>query len=87
MRTGLMHGWITWQFILSFGFRAGRALDSVRLMSNSSRLLGVLLLGAIGFLSVIGAAAEDSALLDIERRVAHGFATNNEVRIHYATLG
>ena len=28
-----------------------------------------------------------SELLDIERRVAHGFATNNGVRIHYAALG
>ncbi len=26
-------------------------------------------------------------MLDIERRVAHGFATNDGVRIHYAALG
>jgi len=32
-------------------------------------------------------AAQSSGLLDIERRVTHGFATNNGVRIHYAALG
>ena len=32
-------------------------------------------------------AADDSALLDIERKVTHGYATNDTVRIHYATLG
>jgi hypothetical protein len=47
----------------------------------------MLLLGSIGFFSAFGAGAADSALLDIERRVAHGFATNNGVRIHYAALG
>ena len=32
-------------------------------------------------------AADDSALLDIEWKVTHGYATNDTVRIHYATLG
>lgn len=32
-------------------------------------------------------AADDSALLDIERKVTHGYATNDTVRIHYVTLG
>ena len=32
-------------------------------------------------------AADDPALLDIERKVTHGYATNDTVRIHYATLG
>ena len=32
-------------------------------------------------------AAEESALLDIERKVSHGYATNDGVRIHYAHLG
>src|SRR5690349_5361897 len=56
-------------------------------MSNPSRVLGVLLVCAIGCLSLCAAGAEDSSLLAIERRVAHGFATNNGVRIHYAALG
>lgn len=32
-------------------------------------------------------AAGDAALLDIERQVTHGYATNDAVRIHYARLG
>ena len=56
-------------------------------MSTSSRWPGILFAFAAGFFSVFYAQAEDSVLLDIERRVAHGFATNNGVRIHYATLG
>ena len=32
-------------------------------------------------------AAEEPALLDIERKVTHGYATNDGVRIHYAQLG
>ena len=42
---------------------------------------------SLGYFFAAGARAEDSALLDIEGRVAHGFATNNGVRIHYAVLG
>jgi len=57
------------------------------LMFTSSRRISFLLLGSILFCSVLGLGAADSAPLDIERRVAHGFATNNGVRIHYATLG
>ena len=32
-------------------------------------------------------AADEPALLDIERKVSHGYATNDGVRIHYARLG
>lgn len=32
-------------------------------------------------------AAETAALLDIERKVTHGYTTNDGVRIHYAQLG
>ena len=32
-------------------------------------------------------AADGAPLLDIERQVTHGFATNDGVRIHYARLG
>ena len=32
-------------------------------------------------------AADEATLLDIERRVTHGYATNDGVRIHYAQLG
>ena len=56
-------------------------------MSSSSLLFKVSLFGAIGFFCARGAGAEDSALLDIERQVSHGFATNNGVQIHYATIG
>ncbi len=56
-------------------------------MFNSFRWLGVLLLSSAGCFSAFDAQGQDTVLLDIERRVAHGFATNNGVRIHYATLG
>ena len=56
-------------------------------MFKPLRQFEVLLLAAIGFFAGTDARAEDSALLDIERRVAHGFATNNGVRIHFAALG
>ena len=36
---------------------------------------------------VSGVGTAPGALLDIERQVTHGFATNNGVRIHYATMG
>ena len=70
-----------------FRLPGGRALANVQLMSTSSCWLGSLFALAAGFFSVCGAGAQDSALLDIERRVSHGFATNNGVRIHYAALG
>jgi len=56
-------------------------------MSTRSRWPTILLLSSVGFFPAFGAGAADSAPLDIERRVSHGFATNNGVRIHYATLG
>ncbi|MFM7817742.1 MAG: alpha/beta fold hydrolase, partial [Verrucomicrobiota bacterium] len=34
-----------------------------------------------------GKEANMATLLEIERQVTHGFATNNGVRIHYATMG
>lgn len=47
-----------------------------------------LLLAALTFLASPRAiAADESALLAIERKVSHGYATNNGVRIHYARLG
>jgi len=56
-------------------------------MSTSSRWLRVLLLSSVGFFSAFDAGAQDTVLLDIERRVSHRFATNDGVRIHYAALG
>jgi pimeloyl-ACP methyl ester carboxylesterase len=56
-------------------------------MSKSSCWVGVFVLGWLGFFTVLGAHAKDSALLEIERRVSHGFATNDGVRIHYVVLG
>lgn len=47
----------------------------------------IVLLGLAGFFPAFGAGAADSGPLDIERRVSHGFATNNGVWIHYAALG
>lgn len=32
-------------------------------------------------------AAEETGMLEIERKVVHGYATNEQVRIHYARLG
>ena len=74
-----------WAFLSASGRRGYRS--NVRLMSTSSRWLGIWLTLTPGFFPAFGAGAQDSALLDIERRVAHGFATNNGVRIHYAVLG
>src|SRR5215472_12104133 len=37
--------------------------------------------------AVVLHGAESASLLPIETQVAHGFATNNGVRIHYASLG
>ena len=70
-----------------FDFRAWRSLVSVGLMSTSYHRAGVLLAITASSLLSLEAAAQDSALLDIERRVTHGFATNHGVRIHYAALG
>ncbi|MBI1841845.1 MAG: alpha/beta hydrolase [Verrucomicrobia bacterium] len=36
---------------------------------------------------IAGQSQGQTALLDIERKVAHGYATNDGVRIHYARLG
>ena len=38
-------------------------------------------------LALPGRTAEEPALLDIERKVTHGYTTNDGVRIHYAQLG
>jgi epoxide hydrolase 4 len=56
-------------------------------MSTSSFWLRISFAFATGIFFVLGARAEDSSSLDIERRVTHGFATNQGVRIHYAALG
>ena len=56
-------------------------------MSKSPCWVGLVSVSWIGFYFAFGAAVNGSELLDIERRVSHGFATNNGVRIHYATLG
>jgi hypothetical protein len=37
--------------------------------------------------ATLARAAETSALLPIETRVTHAYATNNSVRIHFASLG
>jgi pimeloyl-ACP methyl ester carboxylesterase len=37
--------------------------------------------------AVVLHGAEPASLLPIETQVTHGFATNNSVRIHYASLG
>ena len=42
-------------------------------------------LGIVHWISVRADAA--SSLLDIEKKVTHGYATNDSVRIHYARLG
>ena len=47
-----------------------------------SMLLGLAILAAPS-----SHAADESALLDIERKVTHSYATNDGVRIHYARLG
>jgi len=56
-------------------------------MSTSFRWVGVLFALTPGFVPIFSAGAEDPVLLDIERRVTHGFTTNNGVRIHLAALG
>jgi pimeloyl-ACP methyl ester carboxylesterase len=56
-------------------------------MTTSTRRFRLVLLGSIALLAAVGVRAADGALLDIERRVTHGTATNNGVRIHYAALG
>lgn len=45
--------------------------------------------GLIGLLAALTGrlAAAEAPLLEIENRVTHGYATNNGVRIHYASLG
>ncbi len=51
------------------------------------RIRGAALL-AIGFHFVpLEGIAEEPGRLEIERKVTHGYATNNGVRIHYARLG
>ncbi len=46
---------------------------------------------AVAALTLVGSpraiAADEPDLLDIERKVSHGYATNDGVRIHYARLG
>lgn len=56
-------------------------------MAKSSGGFKALFPFLIGLALASGAGAQDSAWLDLERQVTHGFATNNGVRIHYAALG
>ena len=58
-------------------FRSFRYRLAMRLTS----ILGLLTL------TVLLRGAQSPALLPIETRVSHGFATNNGVRIHFASLG
>jgi pimeloyl-ACP methyl ester carboxylesterase len=46
-----------------------------------------LLVGISLLVALWSRAADVSTLLDIERKVTHGYATNNGTRIHYARLG
>ncbi|MBK8001868.1 MAG: alpha/beta hydrolase [Verrucomicrobia bacterium] len=51
-------------------------------------LLGWLVVAALTLVTSPRAiAADEPALLDIERKVSHGYATNDGVRIHFARLG
>ena len=51
-------------------------------------LLGWLVVAALTLVTSPRAiAADEPALLDIERKVSHGYATNDGVRMHYARLG
>jgi epoxide hydrolase 4 len=49
--------------------------------------VATILLVSLGCFPASSLRAEEPALLEIERRVTHGFATNKGVRIHYAALG
>lgn len=56
-------------------------------MGTGRSLLAATFVG-ISLLSAPGVqAADEPALLDIERQVTHGYATNDGVRIHYTQLG
>lgn len=46
-----------------------------------------LLIAATLLANPCSVAGSSGALLDIERKVSHGYATNNGVRIHYARIG
>lgn len=57
-------------------------------LSTDARCPRATVLATLFFLLALPApAAEESALLEIERKVTHGYATNDGVRIHYAHLG
>ncbi len=64
----------------------------MNLISMTERFLSRLVAATVGvgvFLVASSAshADDEPALLDIERKVTHGYATNDGVRIHYAQLG
>ena len=52
--------------------------------SDLKRLALVILALSLGYTAL---AVDEPAMLDIERKVTHGYATNDAVRIHYARLG
>ena len=60
---------------------------SSRGAGRAIRSLAAVLIGVSPHLASPARAADDPALLDIERKVTHGYATNEGVRIHYARLG
>ena len=60
---------------------------SSRDIGRAIRSLAAVLIGVSPHLASPARAADDPALLDIERKVTHGYATNEGVRIHYARLG
>ena len=56
-------------------------------MMRRDAVIAALLVGLSLLTSPGVRAADDPAMLDIERKVTHGYATNDGVRIHYAQLG
>ena len=62
-------------------------LDSFAFSRFGVRLLATVFIGLALQTALAARAADESALLDIERKVTHGYATNDGVRIHYARLG
>ncbi len=62
-------------------------LDGAATILRRIYVASLFLVGGMALSAVAQPAADVSALLDIERKVTHGYATNDGVRIHYAALG
>ena len=56
-------------------------------MLRRNTLIAAVLVGISLLPTPCARAADEPSLLDIERKVTHGYATNDGVRIHYARLG